>query len=194
MEISENKVATIHYTLTNDENEVLDTSINSKPLSYIQGHQNIIPGLEKALAGKSAGNKLTVKVSPEEGYGVKNETLIQSVPKEMFGDLGDIQIGMQFQVNTGDGGILLVTATEITDSHVVVDGNHPLAGMNLTFEVEILEVRDASEEELSHGHLHAGAGCCGGGADGGHCHEGGCSDEECEDDGSCDEGGGCCMH
>lgn len=188
MKITANKVATIHYTLKNDAGEIIDSSAGQAPLSYIQGKQNIIPGLEKALEGKSVGDKENAVIAPTEGYGEKNPALVQSVPKEMFKELGEVKVGMQFQVNTGEGGILLVTATEVNDTHVVVDGNHPLSGMTLHFEVEVLEVRDATEEELAHGHLHAGAGCCGGGENGEHCHTNSC----CDDDD--DDNGGCCMH
>lgn len=158
MIIENNKVASIDYTLTNDAGETLDTSIGREPLSYIQGHQNIIPGLEKALEGKTAGEKLTVTVPPEEAYGNSNPASIQTVARDVFQGVENIDVGMQFQSQGEGGQPIIVTVTKIEEDQITIDGNHPLADMTLTFEVEIKEVRDASEEELSHGHVHGPEG------------------------------------
>jgi len=154
MTIENNKVASIDYTLTNDAGETLDTSIGKEPLNYIQGHQNIIPGLEKALEGKSAGEKLTVTVPPEEAYGTSSPASIQTVSKEVFQGVDNIDVGMQFQAQGEGGQPIIVTVTNVEDDQVTIDGNHPLANQTLTFDVEIKEVRDATEEELEHGHVH----------------------------------------
>ena len=157
MTIENNKVASIDYTLTNDAGETLDSSAGKEPLTYIQGHQNIIPGLEKALEGKAVGDKLTVTVPPEEAYGINQPSLIQEVSKDVFQGVDNIDVGMQFQAQ-GEGGPLVVTVTKIEDDKITIDGNHPLADQILTFDVEIKNIRDASEEELSHGHVHGPQG------------------------------------
>ena len=154
MTIGNNKVASIDYTLTNDAGETLDTSIGKEPLNYIQGHQNIIPGLEKALEGKSVGEKLTVTVPPEEAYGISSPASIQTVSKEVFQGVDNIDVGMQFQAQGEGGQPIIVTVTKVEDDQVTIDGNHPLADQTLIFDVEIKEVRDATEEELEHSHVH----------------------------------------
>ncbi|MCK5395743.1 MAG: peptidylprolyl isomerase, partial [Gammaproteobacteria bacterium] len=121
---------------------------------YLHGAMNIIPGLENALTGKTAGDELSVSVSPEEGYGVKDPERIQEVPKEMFEGNDDIQVGVQFHAQGPDGAAVVVTVTEIQDDVIVVDGNHALAGVDLNFDVKVVEVRAASEEEITHGHVH----------------------------------------
>jgi len=157
MVVAHNKVVQIHYTLTNDSGEVLDSSSGGEPLAYIHGNGNLIPGLEKALEGKGAGEKLNVKVSPEEGYGAKDPSLVQDVPRRAFKGIDKISVGLQFQADSNQGP-RMVTVTRIVGDMVTVDGNHPLAGESLNFEVEITEVRDPSEEELSHGHVHGPGG------------------------------------
>ncbi|MFC4727708.1 FKBP-type peptidyl-prolyl cis-trans isomerase [Coralloluteibacterium thermophilus] len=157
MEIAQNSVATFHYTLTDDAGAVLDTSSGREPLAYLHGAGNIVPGLESALEGKKAGDRLKVDVKPEEGYGVRHEQLVQQVPREAFQGVEDVQVGMQFQAQT-QGGALSVVVTEVKDGIVTVDGNHPLAGKTLHFEVEITDVRAASAEELQHGHAHGVGG------------------------------------
>lgn len=153
MQVSENKVVSIHYTLKNNAGEVIDSSTGRAPLSYLHGIGNIIPGLERALEGKSKGDQIEVILAPEEAYGQRNETLIQTVPKSAFEGIEEIQPGMQFQVHTQAGGQIL-TIVEVYDDEVVVDGNHPLAGETLHFSVRITDVREATEEELAHGHAH----------------------------------------
>ncbi len=158
MQIENNKVATLHYTLKDNEGNILDQSEDGS-FVYLHGALNIIPGLETALTGKTAGEELNVKVSPDDGYGVRSEEHMQEVPKEMFESDADIQVGMQFHAQGPDGQALMVTVAEIKDEAIVVDGNHPLAGMELNFDVKIIEVREASDEEMEHGHVHSPEGC-----------------------------------
>ena len=147
----------IHYTLTNDQGEVLDSSSGGEPLAYLHGSGNIIPGLEKALEGKQAGDKLVVKVAPADGYGERNDALIQQVPKRAFQGVAQIQPGMSFTAQSSQGP-MQVTVTAVAGDMVTVDGNHPLAGETLNFDVEVTEVRKATLEELSHGHVHGPGG------------------------------------
>jgi len=153
MQISANKVVSIDYTLTDDNGAVIDSSEGRGPLAYLQGHGNIIPGLESALEGKTTGDALQVSVAPAEGYGERDDSLTQEVPRQMFENADEIQVGMQFQTGS-EQGMHIVTVTAIDDENVTVDANHPLAGQTLNFDVKVVEVRDASEEELSHGHVH----------------------------------------
>ncbi|MFO7604506.1 MAG: peptidylprolyl isomerase [Gammaproteobacteria bacterium] len=157
MTIAENKVVTIEYTLKNDAGEVLDTSEGREPLVYLHGAQNIIPGLENALAGKVVGDALEVRITPEQAYGERDDSMKQEVPRDMFGD-EDIQVGMQYHAQGPEGDMLVVTVISATETHVTVDGNHPLAGEHLNFSVEVKDVRDASEEEVEHGHVHGAGG------------------------------------
>jgi FKBP-type peptidyl-prolyl cis-trans isomerase SlyD len=136
---------------------VLDSSAGGEPLAYIQGHGNLVSGLEKALEGKQLGNALAVVVAPAEGYGERNEALIQRVPKRTLQGAGDIKKGMQFQARTEDGMRLFTVAAVIGDM-VTLDGNHPLADQTLHFDVEIVDVREATAEELEHGHVHGAGG------------------------------------
>lgn len=153
MQIESNSVVTLHYTLKDNDGNVIDQSDDGSFL-YMHGAMNIIPGLENALAGKSSGDEISVKVSPEEGYGVKDDARIQEVPKDMFDSAEEIQVGVQFHAQGPDGSAVVVTVVEVKDDAVVIDGNHALAGMDLNFEVKIVEVREASAEEIEHGHVH----------------------------------------
>jgi FKBP-type peptidyl-prolyl cis-trans isomerase SlyD len=153
MKIEPNSVVTLHYTLKDNDGNVIDQSDDGSFL-YLHGAMNIVPGLESALAGKSAGDEFSVAVSPEEGYGKKDPGRIQEVPKEMFQDAGEIEVGLQFHAQSPDGAAVVVTVIEIKDDVVVIDGNHALAGVDLNFAVKVIEVREASEEEVSHGHVH----------------------------------------
>ncbi|QJQ95743.1 MULTISPECIES: peptidylprolyl isomerase [Halomonadaceae] len=157
MQIAQNSVVAFHYTLTNDAGEVLDSSEGREPLTYLHGAGNIIPGLEKELEGRQSGDKLQVTVAPEEGYGQTQEALVQEVPMESFQGVENVEPGMQFQAQT-QGGPLMVTVTKVEGDSVTVDGNHPLAGQTLNFDVEIATVREASKEELEHGHVHGEGG------------------------------------
>ena len=157
MQIEDHKVVTLHYTLTDNEGAVIDKSEDGS-FAYLHGARNIIPGLENALTGKTAGDELSVVVSPEEGYGLRNESMIQEVARSMFEDDSQIAVGMQFHAQGPNGEMLVVTVKEINDDSVVVDGNHPLAGVELNFDVKVVEVRDASQEEIDHGHVHGAGG------------------------------------
>jgi FKBP-type peptidyl-prolyl cis-trans isomerase SlyD len=154
MTIDEKRVVSIDYTLKDDDGATIDTSEGREPLSFIFGTGTIIPGLEKELSGKSSGESLSVTVTPEEGYGNYDETLILDVPKDRFEGSGEIQEGVQVQAQREDGGVQIMTVKSVGDDSVTLDGNHPLAGMTLHFDVEVKDVRDASAEELDHGHVH----------------------------------------
>ncbi|KPN07890.1 MULTISPECIES: FKBP-type peptidyl-prolyl cis-trans isomerase [Xanthomonas] len=152
MEISQGRVATIHYTLSDDSGQVLDRSTPDAPLSYLHGAGNIVPGLEHALDGKRVGETLTADVVPEQGYGPRHEQLIQQVPREAFPTDVEVVPGVQFEARTQQGPVL-VTVTEVGPEQVTVDGNHPLAGQTLHFAVEVIEVREATTEELNEGQV-----------------------------------------
>jgi FKBP-type peptidyl-prolyl cis-trans isomerase SlyD len=153
MQITKNTVAAIHYTLTDNSGKILDSSSGREPLYYIQGIGNLILGMEEGLEGKKKGDKLQIKVSPEKGYGVKDPAMVQQVPLKAFG--GEmVTPGMKFQTNQGH----VVTVTAVDTESVTVDANHELAGVELNFDVEVMEVRNATAEEISHGHVHGTGG------------------------------------
>jgi FKBP-type peptidyl-prolyl cis-trans isomerase SlyD len=158
MKIANNCVVFMNYTLTNDEGQTIDTNVGGEPMPYLHGGNNIVPGLETALDGLDVGETVKVAVQPEEGYGPVVPEAIQTIPLEAFGDGQDIQPGMQFQAQGPEGQIQVITIKEVTDEGILVDGNHPLAGQVLNFDVEIVEVREATEVELEHGHPHMGDG------------------------------------
>ena len=157
MQVADNMAVSIHYTLTNDDGEVLDSSIGDEALVFLQGSGNIISGLENAMVGKVAGDKFNVRIAPEKAYGELMEDMIQVISRDMFEGIDDIEVGMQFHadVSSGSG---IVTVVSIDDDNITIDGNHPLAGLALTFDVEVIDVRPATKEETAHGHIH-GAGC-----------------------------------
>ena len=157
MEISADRVVTIHYTLKDDAGTILDSSAGGEPLAYLQGHGNLVAGLERALEGRQEGNSLAVVVSPADGYGTRDESLVQRVPKRSLQGAGAVKKGMQFQARTEDGMRLFTVAAVIGDM-VTLDGNHPLADQTLHFEVQIVGVREATAEELEHGHVHGAGG------------------------------------
>jgi FKBP-type peptidyl-prolyl cis-trans isomerase SlyD len=157
MQIENQKVVSIHYTLTNEAGQILDSSENQEPLAYLHGEGNIIPGLEKALTGRTKGEKLKVTVAPAEGYGERDEDMVQAVPRDAFQGVDEITPGMQFQAQSPQG-IQLVTVVAVNGDEVTLDGNHPMAGLTLIFDVEIADVRDATSEELDHGHVHGPGG------------------------------------
>ena len=157
MQIANNKVVSIHYKLTNDEGSILDSSEGQEPLAYLHGLGNIIPGLENALTGRAVGDKFTVTITPADGYGERDNEMVQSVPKSAFQGVDQIEPGMQFQAQSPDG-MQLVTVVDVDGDEVILDGNHPMAGITLTFDVEVTEIRDATAEELDHGHVHGPGG------------------------------------
>lgn len=154
--IANDLVVLFNYTLTNSEGQTLDQS-QGEPLAYLHGAGNIIPGLEKALLGKTVGDKFTVTVPAAEGYGEYNPDLVQAVPAQMFQGVDKIEAGMQFQAQTDDG-VQIVTVKAVEDENVIVDANFPLAGQDLTFDIEIVGIREATQEELDHGHVHGAGG------------------------------------
>jgi FKBP-type peptidyl-prolyl cis-trans isomerase SlyD len=157
MQVESQKVVTLNYTLTDNDGRVIDQSTDSS-FAYLHGANNIIPGLENALHGKKAGDEMNVSVSPQEGYGERDNSKTQQVPKEMFPEGAEIEPGTQFHAQGPNGETVVVSVTSVEDDTVTVDGNHPLAGVHLNFAVEIVEVRDASREEIEHGHVHGPGG------------------------------------
>lgn len=157
MLVQAKKVVAIEYTLKDNDGVTIDSSEGRGPLMYIHGIGALVPGLEEALEGKTKGDHLDVQIAPEKAYGIRNEQLVQSVPKEGFPTEQPLQVGMQFQAQTPQGPVI-VTVVEIQDKHLVVDGNHPLAGITLNFDVNVVEVREATPEELDHGHVHGPGG------------------------------------
>lgn len=158
MQIAANKAVSIEYTLTNDAGEVLDTSAGGEPLVYLHGASNIIPGLESELDGKQVGDELKVTVEPENAYGEYSAELVAVLGRNMFEGVDELEVGMQFHASAPDGGMQIVTITALDGDEVTVDGNHPLAGQRLTFEVKVAAVREASEDEVAHGHIHGEGG------------------------------------
>ena len=157
MPIAQNSVVTIHYTLKDDAGEVIDSSREGDPIAYLHGHGNLVPGLERELEGKNTGDKVNVSVAPEQGYGEYDKALVQQVPRRALQGIANIKVGLRLQAQTPQGPRAVVV-TRLVGDMVTIDGNHPLAGKNLNFDVEITDVREASEEELSHGHVHGEGG------------------------------------
>jgi FKBP-type peptidyl-prolyl cis-trans isomerase SlyD len=157
MSITQDQVVSIHYTLRDDAGEVIDRSAEGEPLSYLHGHGNLIPGLERELTGRKSGDRLQVKIGPAEGYGEYDQQLVQRVPRRALKDIGNVRVGMRLHAQTQEG-TRAVTVTQVSGDLVTLDGNHPLAGKHLHFEVEIAAVRPATEEELAHGHVHGAGG------------------------------------
>lgn len=153
MQIAKDAVVAIDYELTDDDGQVIDSSKDAEPLKYLHGFGNIIPGLEKALDGKASGDQLNVSIEPEDGYGQRHDELQQVVSRENFGG-ADIEMGMRFRVPSESGQDLIMTIVAINGDEVTIDGNHELAGVRLHFDVTIRDVREATEEEISHGHAH----------------------------------------
>jgi FKBP-type peptidyl-prolyl cis-trans isomerase SlyD len=156
MQIAQDAVASIHYTLTDESGNKLDAS-DGTPLAYLHGNGNLIPGLERELEGKSAGDKLKVKIAAADAYGEYDKSLVQRVPRRALKGVGDLRVGTQLHTQSAHG-VRAVTVTQIVGDMVTIDANHPLAGQTLNFEVEIAEVRAATQEELAHGHVHGPGG------------------------------------
>lgn len=157
MQIAKHKVVAIDYTLTGPDGAVLDSSDGREPLAYLHGAGNIIAGLETELEGKTKGDSLDVTVAPADGYGERNEALIQQVPRSMFEGVDKIEPGMRFNAMS-DAGPRAVVVAAVDDDGITIDGNHPLAGMELRFAGTVMDVREATEEELEHGHVHGAGG------------------------------------
>lgn len=152
--IGDNLVVSIHYKLTDNDGKVIDTSEGMDPLTYLHGVGNLIPGLEKELVGKVENDALTVKVEPAEGYGEVVEELIESVPKVAFQDVDNIEAGMFFEAKNPNGDMQRIVVKKVEGDMVTIDANHPLAGVELYFDVTIVSIREATEEEIAHGHVH----------------------------------------
>ena len=157
MIVEKDKVVSFHYTLKNADGEQMETSRETDPMTYLHGANNIIVGLEKAMEGHSIENEFVVTVEPEEGYGIRNEKNVQRVPLKRLKGVGKISVGQVLNLKTNKGQVQ-VTVLKVGRFNVDVDGNHPLAGASLTFEVEIMDIRDATEEELEHRHVHGPGG------------------------------------
>ena len=157
MAIATDSVVTIHYTLKDDAGNTLDSSAGGDPIAYLHGHGNIVPGLERELEGKSKGDKLNVQVSAADGYGEYQKELVQQVPRRALKGITNVTVGMRLQAQTPEGA-RTVTVTRVASDMVTIDGNHPLAGKALNFEVEVTDVRQATQEELAHGHVHGAGG------------------------------------
>ena len=179
MVIEKDRVVTIDYKLQDRDGEILDSSESSEPLVYLHGNDNIIPGLEKHLAGKQAGDAVDCLVPAAEAYGERDDSLVFKVAKSEFSPEAEVEAGMQFEAH-GEGGVQLVTVVGVEGDQVTLDANHPLAGEDLHFTVKVMDVREATAEELRHGHVHGGCSC---------------GEEECDEDGGCGCGcGGGCGH
>jgi len=157
MDISKGKVVLFDYKLTNDNGELIDSSEGREPLAYMHGAGQIVPGLEKQLEGKSTGDNVQTAVQPQEGYGERDETLVGIIPMTQFQGVEKVEPGMQFRASTPQGA-QIITVQKVEEENVTVDANHPLAGETLNFDVTIREVREATEEELNHGHAHGPGG------------------------------------
>ncbi len=157
MQIEQHKVVTLNYTLKDDEGNVIDQSQDGT-FAYLHGMNNIVPGLEKALSGMTAGQTRAVSVSPEEGYGARDDSRVQAVPRAMFRADSEIEPGMQFHAQGPDGASVIVTVVDSDQEKVTVDGNHPLSGRQLHFDVQVVDIRDAIREEIDHGHVHGPGG------------------------------------
>ncbi|MGL4982466.1 MAG: FKBP-type peptidyl-prolyl cis-trans isomerase [Treponemataceae bacterium] len=200
MIIEKNKVVTLEYTLTDEKNEILDSSKDLGALDYLHGYKNIICGLEKALEGKKVGDSFKVEIEPEDGYGMVQENLIVDIPRTQFDSETKIEVGMQFEAQN-DSGVQVVTVVDVSDDTVKINANHPLAGEKLFFDVEVINIRDATEKEIADSDIENDFSCgcsggCGGEGEGhhhGHNHgEGGCCGGGEGKSGSCGCNGGCC--
>jgi len=153
MQVANNRVISIAYTLKDNDDNIIDQSSDGS-FCYLHGASNIIPGLEDALTGRATGEAVSVSIPPEQGYGTRDDARIQAVPRDMFPAEHDIKPGMQFHTQSPDGQTLVVTVAKVEHDMVTVDGNHPLAGVQLNFDVTVMDIRDATAEELEHGHVH----------------------------------------
>lgn len=152
--IGKNSVVSLHYTLRNDEDEILDSSEGKQPLIYLHGADNLIPGLEAELQGKTSGTSFSASIPPEQAYGEIRDELIQVINRDMFQGVDQIEPGMSF-VAQGEGDAQQqIRVTEVDGDDITIDANHPMAGLTLHFEVEVVDVREGTEQEIEHGHVH----------------------------------------
>jgi len=159
MSIKQDSVVTLHYTLKDESGALIETSTEGEPLTYLHGHGNLVPGLERELLGKSSGDKLNVTIAPADAYGEYDSKLVQQVPRRLLKGIREVKVGMRLQGPAGQGhGPRSVTITRVAGDLVTLDANHPLAGKHLSFEVDVTGVRDATAEELEHGHVHGPGG------------------------------------
>lgn len=159
MKIEKNRVVGIHYTLKDDAGNIIDSSDGREPLNYLHGRGNLIPGLEDELKDKVLNDHIEVSIKPEDAYGEYNEGMVFEVPRANFSDPEKIEVGMQVQGQLAEGeNPRLLTVIEVKDENVVLDANHPLAGQTLNFDVKVVEVREATNEEIDHGHVHGPEG------------------------------------
>ncbi len=154
--IGKHSVVSIHYTLRDEEGEVMDSSEGKEPLAYLHGENNLIPGLENELQGKTAGAKFQATIAPGDAYGEVNDEFIQTIDKQMFQGAESIEPGMTFVAQGQGGQQRQVRVVKVEGDDVTIDANHPMAGKTLHFDVEVVEVREATPQELEHGHVHAG--------------------------------------
>jgi FKBP-type peptidyl-prolyl cis-trans isomerase SlyD len=152
--IADGQVVIMQYTLRADDGEVLDASTADEPMAYLHGAENIVPGLEKALTGKGVGYKGKVVVEPAEGYGEREDAEPDAIPRRAFPPEMDIEPGMTFMAEGPNGEHAPIWVLAVEDDKVIVDSQHPLAGRTLHFEVEVVGIRNATEDELAHGHPH----------------------------------------
>ena len=157
MAIEDRKVVSFHYTLTNDKGEQIESSRDREPMAYLHGYRNIIPGLENAMAGRDVGDTFEVTVEPAEAYGERNPDAVQRISAKHFPNLRQLSPGQMVQLQTKQGPIQAVIV-KVGRFNVDVDANHPLAGQTLTFDVEVTDIRDATREEIDHGHVHGPGG------------------------------------
>lgn len=158
MQIDAHKVVTLDYTLKDDSGTVLDSTEGRSDFTYLHGFRNIIPGLENALTGKTVGDAFTVRIEPEHAYGPRNDEMIQTVGRDQFDSVEQLEVGMQFQGQSPEGHMMIVTVTDIKDDEVTIDANHPLAGVTLNFDVKVVDIRDATADEVEHRHVHGPGG------------------------------------
>jgi FKBP-type peptidyl-prolyl cis-trans isomerase SlyD len=155
MQVQRDRVVSIHYVLRDTEGEIIDQSTAGQPLAYLHGHGNIVPGLEQAIEGHERGDEIQTTVSPDDGYGPYREELVQDISREAFQGVDELAPGMSFRAES-EAGPMIVTVMDVGDDEVTVDGNHMLAGQTLDFQVNIADVRKASDAEIEHGHVHDG--------------------------------------
>ena len=158
MQIGKEKVVTIEYTLKNDSGAVLESTEGHEPMKYIHGVNPLIPKLEQALEGKSSGESFEVQIGHADAFGVRDEQNVATIPRDRLPEDAPVEVGNQFQTQDAQGNPMMLIVTKVTESEVTLDGNHPYAGVDLHFSVSVKEVREATPEEIDHGHVHGPGG------------------------------------